>query len=235
MQPAEDYVLEVTVPGFTPIRQTGIKVRVGQATPADINLTVMTESQPVATFQIIEKVNPVLSPDTAQSGVVITAEKAGATPIFNQAEHMSEMVAGVSGVADGSGRMSTRGGLKRFTKMYVDGLDTTDITDSGITSPVNFDAVENFEILSGGLDAQYNSLGMITNLVTKSGSNKFTYDFKMLIDPTWMSASNKIAGTQSPFLGTYTNNDGPSPGTSFYGPAIGIGGPIIKDKLFYYL
>src|SRR5579871_2049677 len=44
LPPGEDYQIEVQVPGFTPIRQKGIKVHLGQTTPADVNLTVMTET-----------------------------------------------------------------------------------------------------------------------------------------------------------------------------------------------
>ena len=59
-------------------------------------------------------------------------------------------------------------------------MDTTDITDGSITAPMNFDAVENFEVITGGLDAQYNALGMIENAVTKNGSNRLTYDASLV-------------------------------------------------------
>jgi outer membrane receptor protein involved in Fe transport len=231
---AEDYSLEVNVPGFTPIKQTGIKVRLGQATPVDVKLAVLTESQAVATFQIIEKVNPVLNPDSVQAGAVITAEKASQTPIFHQVEGMAQQVAGV-GPSDGSGRLSTRGGLKRYTKFFIDGMDTTDVSDSGITAPMNFDAVDNFEILTGAMDAQYNSLGTVTNAVTKSGSNRFTYDINVTLGPNFASAKPKFDTTPNPAgFGTYYDNNIPGAATTFYSPIINLGGPIIKDQLWFY-
>ena len=91
----------------------------------DVNLSVLTEAAAAQTYEIVEKSNPVLNPDSAQSVAVITAEKAAQTPIFHQVEGMAQQVAGV-----GPGnRPSTRGGLQRHGKFYVDGLDTTDITD----------------------------------------------------------------------------------------------------------
>ena len=230
LPPGEDYLLEVNVQGFTPIRQTGVHVRVGQTTPTDINLSIMTETAASQTFQIIEKVNPIINPDSAQSVAVIDAEKAAQTPIFHQVEGMAQQVAGV-----GPGtRPATRGGLARHGKFYVDGLDTTDITDGSITAPMNFDAVQNFEIIVGGMDAQYNSMGMITNAVTKSGTNKWTFDVNLTFQPTFLSPQNAFPANSPPTFGLYTNNDNPGPQTSFYAPVVNIGGPLIEDKLWFY-
>jgi hypothetical protein len=84
LPPGEDYAITVEVPGFTPIKQENIVVRLGQTTPVDIHLQVMTETGTQAqTFEIVEKVNPVMNPDSAQSVAVINAEKAAMTPIFH--------------------------------------------------------------------------------------------------------------------------------------------------------
>jgi len=155
LPPGEEYVIEVNVPGFTPVRQTGIKVLLGQTTPVDLRLSVLTESQAVATYEIHETVNPLLNPDSAQVTNVISAEKAAESPVFHQVEGMAQQAVGVG---PGS-RPSTRGGLSRYASLYVDGMNTTDISAGGISAPMNFDAVENFEIITGGMDAQYNSMG----------------------------------------------------------------------------
>ena len=226
----DDYVLEVNVPGFSPVRMSQVNVRLGQTTPADIRLQVQAEGQATQTFQIIEKVNPVINPDSAQSVAVIDAEKASQTPIFHQVEGMAQQVAGV-----GPGnRPATRGGLARHGKFYVDGLDTTDITDGSITAPMNFDAVQNFEIIVGGMDAQYNSMGMITNAVTKSGTNKWTVDANLTFQPSFLAAQNAFPANQPPTFGLYVNNDSPGPKTTFYSPVVNLGGPIILDKLWFY-
>lgn len=230
LPPGEDYSIEINVPGFTPIRQTGIKVRLGQTTSADVNLTVMTETTATATYQIIEKVNPVINPDSAQSVAIITAEKAAQTPIFHQVEGMAQQVAGV-----GPGnRPSTRGGLARHGRFYVDGMDTTDVTDGSITAPMNFDAVENFEIITGGMDAQYNSMGAITNVVTKNGGNEFKIDTSVTLNPTWMSAKPSFPGNNPAYFESYVNNATPGPQTSFYSPVLNFSGPLMKDKLWFY-
>jgi hypothetical protein len=230
LPPGEDYVIEVNVPGFTPLRQQGIHVRLGQTTPVDINLTVLTEEAAAQTYEIVEKSNPVMNPDSAQTVAVITAEKAAETPIFHQVEGMAQQVAGV-----GPGtRPSTRGGLSRHGKFYVDGLDTTDITDGSITAPMNFDAVENFEIITGGFDAQYNSMGMITNAVTKNGGNDFKIDTSVTVSPNFMFGQNNFPASQPAFYGNYVDNPAPAPNHLFFSPIFNVGGPIVKDKLWFY-
>jgi hypothetical protein len=230
LPPAEDYVIEVNVPGFTPTRETGIKVRLGQTTVSDVRLTILTEAAAAQTYNIVEKVNPVMNPDSAQSVAVITAEKAAQTPLFHQVEGVPQQVAGV-----GPGnRPSTRGGLARHSQFYVDGLNTTDISNGNITAPMNFDAVENFEIITGGFDAQYNSMGMIENAVTKTGSNEFKVDTSFTFNPTWLSAKNNFPANQPAFFNNFVENPNPAPATSFYSPVFNIGGPLIKDQLWFY-
>jgi hypothetical protein len=228
--PGDNYAVEVKVEGFTPIKKTGITVLLGKATGVDVKLEVLTESQAVATYEIVTQVNPLINPDSAQTGAVLTADKASATPVFNQVQAVPQLVAGV-----GPGNApSSRGGLSRYGKSYVDGMDTTDVTDGSISAPFNFYAVENFEVITGGMDAQYNSLGMIENVVTKSGSNDYTYDVSLVLSPSWTNAKALSASNQGAFVGNFTQNESPQSKTTFYSPLVAFGGPIIKDRLWFY-
>lgn len=228
--PGDNYTLEVKVEGFTPIKRTGISVLLGRASPVDVKLEVLTETQAVATYEIVTQVNPLINPDSAQTGAVLTAEKVANTPVFTQVQAIPQLVAGV-----GPGNApSSRGGLSRYGRSFVDGMDTTDVTDGSITAPLNFYAVENFEVVTGGMDAQYNSLGMIENVVTKSGSNKYTYDVTMVLSPTWGNAKAFSASNQNAAIGPFTQNTTPQSETSFYSPLVSVGGPIIKDRLWFY-
>lgn len=231
LPPGDAYALEVNVPGFNPVKKGGITLNVGQTTPVDIHLALMTETEnTAATYEIVEKVNPALNPDSAQSSAVITHEKAEITPVFHQVQAMASQVAGV-----GPGSTpSTLGGFGRFGKYYVDGMDTTDITDGSFTAPMNFDVVENFEIITGGFDAQYNALGLVQNIVTKNGSNKFTYDVNLTWSPPAFNASTKVQTGVPDINQELTNNNGASPQTSFFSPVFNVGGPIVENKLWFY-
>ncbi len=171
-----------------------------------------------------------MNPDSAQAVAVIDAEKAAETPIFHQVEGMAQQVAGVG---QGSTPV-TRGGLSRYGHFYIDGLDTTDISVGSITAPMNFDAVQNFEIITGGTDAQYNSMGVVTNAVTKSGSNRFTWDVNFTFEPAFLAAQNQYPTNTPPGFGLYQFPVTQAPETSFYSPVVNFGGPIVPDKLWFY-
>jgi hypothetical protein len=231
LPPGSGYTLEVSVPGFAAITKTGIVVEVGRATSVDVHLTVLTEMSATQTVEIVEQVNPIINPDSAEHVSVVTAEKAAETPIYNQVEAIPELAPGVNPF---SSTPSSMGGLARYGKFYVDGMDTTDINSGGISAPMDFYAVQNFEIITGGFEAQYNSMGMVENVVTKRGSNDFKFDILGILEPPFLAASNLTSGgTGGSYVGTYQYNNSQQPQTAFYSPIVNFGGPIIKDKLWY--
>ena len=232
LPPGEDYELRVQAPGFEQALQKRIRVRLGQTTALDdIQLAELTEVIVVSAPRVIVKAHPVIDPDTAQTGALVTAEKAASTPIFNQVEGMTQLAPGV-----GPGnRPSTRGGLARSTRFYIDGMDTSDISDGSITAPMNFYAVENFEIISGGQDAQYNSMGAIENIVTKTGGNELSYDFQFVASPDWLNATSRSGGNAPAPFGSFTEPSDTRPVlTSFFAPHLNVGGPIVKDKVWFF-
>jgi hypothetical protein len=234
LPPGGDYELVVKAAGFAPARRAGVTVLLGRTTAVDLALKLAAETAPTeATPEVVsvtERANPLIDPESAQTGAVLGAEKAAKTPIFTQVQAIPQLVAGV-----GPGNTpSTRGGLARYGRFYVDGMDTTDVTDGSITAPMNFFAVENFEVITGGMDAQYNSMGMVENVVTKTGSNSWSYDLSLTLSPDILNAKNKIPASQPAFGGLYTNNDLASPKTSFWSPTVGVGGPLVKDRLWFY-
>ncbi len=228
LAPGVDYVVQVTVEGFAKVRESGIVVNLGRTTKVDVKLqTSEIEGEVV---EVVATANPVMSTESTQATTVFTFEKAAQTPIFHQVERIASQAAGV-----GPGtRPSTRGGLARFSKFYVDGMDTTDITDGSITAPMNYDAVDQFEVITGGFDAQYNALGAVTNAVTKSGSNAFKYDLNLTASPPWMTAQNAVPGSQPGFIGVYgADNQTKLPQSYFYSPVAVLSGPLVKDKLWF--
>jgi hypothetical protein len=233
LPPGGGYVLEVTVQGFTPIKETGISVEVGRSSTADVHLTVFTEAQPAETIQMVEKVNPVINPDSTSKVSVVTIEKAATTPIFNQVQAMPELAPGVGSF---STQPSSMGGLNRWGQFYVDGMNTTDVTAGGMSLALDFYSAENFEIITGGFEAQYNSMGMVENTVTKRGGNDFTYDFIGILSPPFLAAQNLTnGGTGGSYQGVLVNSNNALPQTSFYSGILNVGGPLIKDKLWFYV
>jgi hypothetical protein len=110
-------------------------------------------------------------------------------------------------------------------KYFVDGVEVTDplIGGSGTNLPYNF--IKEIEVKAGGYDvASRSSLGGLLNVVTHSGSNEFHgslfgfYTSNRLME-------NRRFGLLDVNQGDFSN----------YDLGFGLGGPIIRDNLWFYL
>lgn len=225
----QKYIIDIELPGFEPQKRRAINVLLGQTTAVDIQLDLPTATAG-ETYEIKEQRTPAINPESARTGAEIGIEKATMLPLFQQAQGLPQLVAGV-----GPGNTpSSRGGLSRWGRFYVDGMDTSDVTDGSITAPLNWYAAQDFEIITGGFDAQYNAMGMVENMVTRTGSNDWTYDLSMTLSPAAFAAKNQVPSSQPSYVNDYTNNNLPLPDTSFYSPNVAVGGPLIRDRLWFY-
>ena len=229
--PAGAYELTAKVEGFETIRQTRIQVNAGQLAPVDVRLQVTTA--PTETVKVIEKTNPVLNAESAVTVTNFNNETLTRVPTFRQFQSVAQFT---PGVAQGTDRASVRGGLGRFNKFLVDGLDTSDIVTGGISSPMNFDSAEQFNVMVGAMDAEYNSLGLVQNIVTRSGGDKWVVDASAILQPTQFALpSTFIANSGIQNGGTlYNDPDRVNPVKIFYSGNFNVGGPIVKQRLWFF-
>ncbi|MFO0653766.1 MAG: carboxypeptidase regulatory-like domain-containing protein [Polyangia bacterium] len=225
--PPGTYELEAKIEGFAPVEQRGIVVVAGQLAAVDVVLHV---GQITETKKIIEKRNPILNPESAVSTTTLDNQKVSRTPVFRQVQSIAQLAAGVGpGTAP-----SVRGGLSRYTRFLVDGLDTSDVVTGGLSSPMNFDAVEQYNLFTGAMDAEYNSLGLVQNMVTRSGGNNFTLDASVVIQPTAFNLRTRY-GAQLPQQNqALIYDDRDPPVRDFYSVNANVGGPIVKDRLWFF-
>ena len=166
--------------------------------------------------------------------VVITAERKmvtkdqTATTSRMQAEEIeqlpiteiSEALEMQAGYVDGS----LRGGRKGEVAYLIDGIPVTDSYDRSTVVNVNKNMVQELHVISGAFNAEYGKvMSGVVNITTKRGSNKFGGTVETYFGD-YLSTHDQIfdhVGYINPF--TIRNLEG------------GIHGPIIKDKLFYYV
>lgn len=131
----------------------------------------------------------------------------------------------------GDGSMSTMGQNSRYNNISVDGVSVGDpfgLNSNGmpyIGSPVSTDTIEEYNISTANYDVSSDTVGANINAVTKSGTNDFHgsvyYAYrnadKLVGDAGWLDKNRGYKGYKS---------DWTAGGT--------LGGPIIKDKLFFF-
>ena len=111
------------------------------------------------------------------------------------------------------------------TNILLDGSENVDTFTSGVGQTVPLDSVQEFSVLTNNFTAEYGrASGGVVNLVTKSGTNAFhgsAYEYNRVSALSSNTFQNDETDTPK---GVFTRND--------FGFA--LGGPIKKDKLFFF-
>ena len=238
--PIGAYTVTVTQAGF----QTSIT--------REVTVNVATERRvdsQLHTGQVSEKVEvsgdllPQVDTTSAVIGGVLTSETIADIPIngrdYTKLIYLNPGISGspdqISDSAGSFGTFSMNGSRGRANNFLLDGTDMNDgyRNDPAINEPGVFgdpatilpiDAVAELRVLSNG-EAEYGrNSGAIINIVTKSGTNQLHGS----VLEYWRSGQ---LGARNYF------NIEPNPKNSFLNNQFGgsLGGPIVKDKTFFYL
>src|SRR5436853_885640 len=125
------------------------------------------------------------------------------------------------GAAPTSG-LNMSGQRARSNLVNVDGADAVDNSINGIRSTVSQEAVQEFQIQTNGYAAEYGrAVGGVVNIITRSGTNDMHGSGFGYLRNRNFQAVNPFSTVSNP---AYTRVQA---GAAF-------GGPIIKDKTFYY-
>jgi len=140
-------------------------------------------------------------------------------------------VAPTIGPAPTSG-LSVGGQRARSNVVSVDGADAVDNSINGIRATVSQEAVQEFQLILGDYNAEYGrATGGVINIVTKSGGNQIHGDVYGYLRNAAFQARNAFSGQVDPTTGVLEPIK-----QAFTRVQAGatIGGPLIKDKTFYF-
>jgi outer membrane receptor protein involved in Fe transport len=222
--PPGSYELLITYEGLVPTKRR-IVLELGQT--VDLKIPLTAELTQTETTVIVEE-RKRLDADRVSTGKVLTAEQQAKLATPRRYQDVVQQVAGVTG---GSNPVMAGGSL-RHNRYLVDGLDITDPVEGTFSANFNFDAIGQMDLLLLAVDAQYNSLGGVINLVTKRGSDRLTVDSSFYVNHQALSVGAR-AGSQL-YEGRLVDQSDPGPPTASYQVNLNIGGPLIKQKLWFY-
>ena len=225
--PLGPYRLEVVLGGFQTYVRTGLVLQVG-ATPvidAVLGLSALEETVTV------EAAAPLVDVQSAGIGDVTSQEQILELPL--QGRQVTDLIV-LSGAAVDTGQISgnrnsnqsvaisVAGGLRAGMAYTLDGSMHNDPYDN-TNLPFPFpDALQEFEVATGGLSAQngMHSAGAV-NAVTKSGTNRFAGNVFEFLRDHRANATDYFA-------------DGVSDGLTRNQFGGTLGGPIVANKLFFF-
>ena len=235
------YNVEVTAKGFERLLQENVTVDNASVLGLPLKLTVGGENTTVT----VTDAPAMLNTTDATLGGTIENELYSSLPLSMNGgprdptafqylmPGVQENPANNSGTGANNGNSGIYGGSSatNLNENYLEGMSVTNVAQQGssnpISSAVSVDAVDQFSVATSGASASFGGAGS-TNYTIKSGGNQFhgtVFDFiRNTMFDTWgyfskVPSSSGIAVKP----GEHQNSYGGS-----------IGGPILKDKLFFF-
>src|SRR6266852_2194154 len=229
--PVGTYRITAEASGFKTTTNTDLALNAGTIQRVDFKMTLGQ------TREVIEVTGESRTVNTEDSKLpsTVTADPVANLPLNGRNIYdLMQLAPGavnVRGVLSENGANTVVNGLREdFNGFLINGASNKGLSGGAVNQPIE-DTVQEFQELTLNMSAQYgNSAGSVTNLVTKSGSNElhgsgffFWRNDKLDANNFFNDQANVLQPGSAPNPPLHFNQGG---GT--------LGGPIIKDKLFFY-
>ncbi|MCP4654452.1 MAG: TonB-dependent receptor [bacterium] len=229
LDPANNYVVTSILEGFNGARNENVVVRAGQDVPIRVNLSLATVTEEM----IVTAESPIVDVTNSVAGQDITLELTESLPTGRSYQDYLQLVPGVMPAVDqGQGNNpASRSGLNyrdllgevgqsRDNYYYLEGINVTDGVQGYSRTNINTEIIQEQSVLTGGLPAEFvGAPGLVSNVITKSGGNRFTGSVNYYFQDDSLVDNNEHA-EDSTF--------------SAYDTALTVGGPIVQDKAWFF-
>jgi len=233
--PPGEYRVSFTLSGFKTVNRTGVRVGLGQQLEEDVSLAVSSMQEEVTVVAESAVV------DTTSSEVGSNYDRSWVENAPLRRSSFFDLVAAAPGAmqgGDGSMRTMMYGSGYDENAFQVDGVDITDNYFNEALAEPNTDAIEEVEILSLGAPAEYgNMTGAVYNIVTRQGTNDFHGDFNYFWQGDGLTSDNttNLKNPDASFTDACSAEKRcPWTRDSYHDFTAQIGGPIVKDKLWFF-
>ncbi|TAM82234.1 MAG: carboxypeptidase regulatory-like domain-containing protein [Acidobacteria bacterium] len=230
--PAGQYTVKATAKGFATTTKPSFELQMNQVARVDLQLQVGAVTQTVE----VTGAPPLLQTETMQRGFVTNSNFNVNLPLATRNFIQLTLLApGVTNVnpssfvngqrTGGGGRPYVNGNRKEANNFLLDGIDNNQTSDNLTSYQPSPDAIQEFNIITNNAPAQYGQFqGGVISTTIKSGTNEYHGDVFEFLRNDKLNANNWARNWQG------LNKPGLRWNT--YGGT--IGGPIIKDKLFFF-
>jgi hypothetical protein len=225
------YEVRVDQAGFAPYRRTEIDLALGQTMRLDVILVPAS-----STAQITVNADSGVA-DVSEASVVSSVDRERIEELPVRSRNSLDFVLlapgvltappspPVSGATPLGGSGFTFGGLRaRSNTISIDGLDNNDKYSGSSRTELSPEIVQEFQVVNSGLSAESGGAsGGSINVITRSGTN-------MIHGDAFLFAQDASLNARDPF-----DNEPGKPSFRRYRAGLALGGPIVKDRTFYYV
>jgi hypothetical protein len=217
--PPGTYKISAAHSGFKTLEQTNVAVGLDRTVEVNLTMQISTVQETVQ----VEAASPTIDVTSTTIGVNAKAELFNRLPVQRDFYSIARIAPGTSEDAVGTAVLGSTGAENQY---IIEGLNSTGIERAEKTKGLNFDFVEEIEVKTGGLSAEYGRMtGGVVNVITKSGGNTFrgsVFGFR------GFESENSTAPDRPETTTTVTNLD------SKWDLGFNAGGFIVKDKLWFF-
>jgi hypothetical protein len=220
--PAGNYTLAVTAKGFA-TRSAAFELTLNRVLVLDVALQL--EGIEAA----VEVTSPVVDATTSATGATITPRQITELPVNGR--NYLDLLQLVPGVAinrqvdpnsDNSNPvLGERSGNNNF---LIDGQSNKDTVNGGPAQQFNQETIAEFQVLTNGYKAEFGQAsGAIVNVITKSGGNVYRGVGSLFFRDDALDSTNSLdEGSTEPLP------------LRRYDSSLAGGGPIVKDRFFFF-
>ncbi|MBK9968401.1 MAG: TonB-dependent receptor [Holophagales bacterium] len=219
--PPGTYLVEAALQGFRKVQQPDVRVGLGQALVIDLTLrleSVKTEVTVTGEAPLVSVVSNEVSNNFGQEFL----EKA---PLPRNYYAIIKTAPGVNLYGNGSGSsILAYGGTDARQNSYtIDGVNVADSGGGGYWMLPSIQWMDEIQVSGLGANAEYGAYtGGVINGVTKSGGNEVHGGLEVYYQPEAWTADNAPADYDAEAKFKFTD------------VAASIGGPLAKDKLWFF-
>src|SRR4051812_29366039 len=239
--PVGTYTLKIEKPGFAAASHPAFVLTLNQVARIDTTMKVGQTSETVE----VTGAAPVMETDTTQVDTIINAATNDNLPLASRNYVQLTLLAPGSVSTDPSsfnsgnntggygGRPLINGNREQANNFLLDGMDNNQVSDNLLGYTPAPDAIQEFNLITNNAPAEFgNYEGGIVNATIKSGTNALHGDI-------WEFFRNDVLNANSWSNNLHQNDAGqwdPLPKAKLRWNMFGAtaGGPIIKNRLFFF-
>jgi hypothetical protein len=228
LAPSSAYTVTTELQGFQTQTINNVLVRSGQTATIDLTLQVAGPTEAVT----VSATAPVVDVTNATTGQDVTLELTERLPTGRSYQSYLQLVPGVF-PADPiqEGNPAARSGVNYKNRLgetgissdnvfYFDGINVTDPVTGTSGANLNTEIIQEQKVLTGGIPAEFvGAAGLISNVVTKSGSNTLHGSANYFFQNSSLVAENKHGAASE-----FSTKDN----------AYTLGGPIVRDRAWFF-
>ena len=232
--PVGQYGVKVTAPGFETTAYPPFTLVLNQTARVDVQLKVgkvsetveVTGAAPILQTESTE-VSTVIDSNTISSMALVSRNYLQLTLLAPGATTPSISEFTNPGLITASGRPYINGNREQANALLLDGIDASENANNEVGYTPSPDAIQEFNLITQNASAEFGSYeGGVISTTIKSGTNQFHGSVFEFYRDGNLNANNWANGLVTPAT--------PSPGLVYNQFGVAVGGPIIKNKLFFF-